>query len=169
MSRNTLATALLLWVIPMLPATAQVNYYLPQVANGQTQGLSLRTTFILFNTSVQNAVVTLSLSNDAGLPWSLNLTGLGNASEFRIDLPSGGSRVLQTDGLGAMISGAARATATTPVSVSAVFAVYDAAGRLTTEAGVASSELLVDFLIPVDTTGSFNTGLALFNPGSEPC
>ena len=75
--------------------------------------------------------------------------------------------MLQTDGLGALKAGAARVTSTAAVSVSAIFAVYNESGVFQTEAGVGSSTPATEFVIPVDTTGSFNTGVAIFNQSNQ--
>ena len=57
-------------------------------------------------------------------------------------------------------------TSTVPINASAIFSTFDSAGGFLTEAGVGNSVPLAEFVIPVDTTGSFDTGLALFNVNS---
>ncbi len=145
-------------------AYAQNLYYLPQVANGSFGAFSFRTTFVIFNNSDANVTVVLTLTDDNGAPMVVTINGLGSNSQFNITLGAGATNMLQTDGLGKGAAGAAKVNATAPIGVSAIFTIYDAAGNYLTEAGVGSSAPSTDFVLPVDSTGFFLTGLALFNP-----
>jgi hypothetical protein len=149
-------------------AYAQNTYYLPQVANGTYAGGSDRTTFILFNNTSSRATVSLDLTDDNGNPLTLTITGRGTGSSFPIDLPAGASVMLQTNGQGALAVGAAKVTSNVAIGVSAIFTIYDSQGNYVTETGVGSSVTSTSFVLPVDTTGSFNTGLALYNTGGTP-
>ena len=146
-------------------AYAQNRYYLPHVANGDYGDGSFRMTFILFNNSDAGTSALLELTSDAGLPLTVTITGLGTGSQFTIPLSAGATQILQTDGLGNMVAGAAVVTSATDIGVSAIFTIYDKNGHYVTESGVGSSAPLTAFVLPVDTTGLFNTGLALFNFG----
>lgn len=149
-------------------ASQSVNsYYLPQVANGAFAAGSFRTSFLFFNNSTSAAKVVLTLSNDAGDPFIITLSGLGTASEFAFVLPSGASRIYRTDGFGLLSAGAARITSTVPIGVSGIFTIYDTKGNFVTESGVGNSPPLTDFVIPVETGGNYSTGLALFNPNGN--
>ena len=155
------------WLTAAGAARAEERYYLSQVANGASGGASFRTTFVLLNNSDVEARTVLKLTGDDGKPLIVNLGGLGSRSEFEIVVGAGATQILQTDGAGTLVSGAATLTASGPIGVSAVFGLYGADGRFVTEAGVGSSTPLTEFVLPVDTTGLFNTGLALFNPGTS--
>jgi hypothetical protein len=144
-------------------AYAQNKYYLSHVANGNYGPGSFRMTFILFNNGDTDTTALLELTNDNGLPLIMTITGLGAGSQFTIQLPAGASQILQTDGLGSLVSGAAVVTSAANIGVSAIFTIYDNNGNYVTESGVGSSAPLASSVLPVDTTGSFNTGLALFN------
>jgi hypothetical protein len=148
-------------------AYAQNQYYLPQVANGSIGGYIYKTTFVLFNNSDTDASVVLNLTDDNANPLTATIDRFGTNSQFVINLEAGTTGFLQTDGAGTGVVGAATVTANTPIGVSAIFTIYDSTGRYLTEAGVGSSDLLTDFILPVDSTGSFLTGLALFNPGPD--
>ncbi len=143
---------------------AQKSFFLPHIANGNFGTVSFRTTFILFNNSDVNIAAALSLTDNGGSPMTMSIGGLGTGSQFNLSLNAGATGFFQTDGLGSGVVGAARVTANATVGVSAIFTVYDAGGNYLTEAGVGSSDLLTQFVLPVDSTGSFLTGLALFNP-----
>jgi PKD repeat protein len=146
-------------------ANAQNLYYLPQIANGSWDTGSYRTTFLLFNNTALSVTATLDLYDDGGHPLAVGIGGT-TSSHFVIPLPSGASKAIQTDGQGSLVTGAAKVTATGVIGVSAIFSLYDANGSFATETGVGNSEPLSSFVLPVDTTGLFNTGIALFNCNS---
>ncbi len=150
----------------LLPAGAYAQnlYYLPHFVNGNF-GVVYKTSFILFNNSDTAVTATLKLTDNGGNPLSANISGLGNQSQFNITLDAGATKIYQTDGVGSG-QGAATVTATGPIGVSAVFTVSDTAGNFISESGVGASDPLMDFMLPVDSTGSALTGLALFNPGT---
>ncbi len=141
------------------------DYYLPQVANGSFGGGSFRTTFVFFNTNDTAVTVRLELTNDQGAALNLTIPGLGTSDEFAITLQPGATRIVQTDGAGSLVAGAAHVSTSADIGVSAVFTVSTPTGSFQTEAGVGNSEGLTDFVIPVDVTGSFNTGVALYDIG----
>jgi hypothetical protein len=141
--------------IPPVKAT------LSQIANGG----GFKTTFVLFNNTNTNATAILDLTDNGGDPLVMTI-GTNTDSSFTVDLPAGASRMLQTDGRGNVATGAATVTSTSPLVVSAIFSIYDGNGNFLTETGVGSSDAQSSFVLPVDTTGFFNTGLALFNIGN---
>jgi hypothetical protein len=145
---------------------AQNVYYLPQVATGHYSGGSDRTTFILFNNSDVDTTAILTLKDFNGNSLIVTIPGFGTDSTFTIPLAAGATRFLQTDGSGDLAIGSAAVTCPTKIGVSAIFTIYDASGNYVTESGVGSSTPLSEFVIPVDTTGQFNTGLALMNIGN---
>jgi hypothetical protein len=145
-------------------AYAQNQYYLPHFVNGNF-GTVYKTSFILFNNSDTAVTATLKLTDNSGNPLTANIAGLGNNSQFSISLDAGATKIYQTDGVGSG-QGAATVTATGPIGVSAVFTVSDTAGNFLSESGIGASDLMTDFMLPVDSTGSALTGLALFNPGT---
>jgi hypothetical protein len=165
MRPKTYAVVLLVSLFLVYGAYAQNRYYLPQVANGNYGAGSYKTTFLLVNNTDTNAVASLKLTADKGLPLALSITGFGTSDSFTVPVPAGGSQMLQTDGLGGVATGAATVTCATSMVVSAIFSIYDNNGRFLTEAGVGNSGPQSSFVLPVDSTGLFNTGLALFNPG----
>jgi hypothetical protein len=166
MKSKPLAVALLLTLFLAKHASAQVLVNLPQIANGSFGNISFRTTFILFNNTEAGVSVNLKLTDDNGNPLIVTLGALGSGSQFSISLGAGAISILQTDGLGNGVVGAATATATAPIGVSAIFTIYDANGNYMTEAGVGNSEPLNEFVFPVDVGGGYDTGLALFNAGT---
>jgi len=155
----------LLLVYPAV-AQAQTEYLLPQVAEGTFSDGSFRMTFVLVNNNDASASVTLTLSNDDGSPLQVTIPGFGTQSRFAVTLDAGATQILQTDGTGSLRAGAARVSSNRSIAVSAIFSVYDTAGKFLTEAGVGDSPPGTEFIIPVDTTGNFNTGAAFFNGGT---
>ncbi|HEY2933611.1 MAG TPA: carboxypeptidase-like regulatory domain-containing protein [Acidobacteriota bacterium] len=158
------AAPLTFTTLPAVPrANSQMSFSLPQIANGIFAGGSFRTTLILFSTGAGPSTVTIALTRDDGSPFVVTITGRGTSSTFAVTLQPGESAFLQTDGSGLLTAGAARITATGPIGVAAIFTVFSPAGEFITEAGVGDSPARTEFTIPVDTTGKFNTGFALFN------
>jgi hypothetical protein len=147
-------------------AYAQNQYNLSHVANGSFGQGVFRTTFILFNNNDAGANAVLSITDDTGNPLTVNIPGLGTGNRFAIALDGGASRILQTDGSGSLAVGAAAVTSASNIGVSAIFTIYDSNGNFQTEAGVGVSSPATEFVIPVDASGAFNTGLALFNSGA---
>jgi hypothetical protein len=143
---------------------AQTQAYLPQVGNGTYAGGSMRTTFVLFNPTDVVVTATIYLTSDNSAPLSVTIPGLGTGSVFGpFTLQPGQFMLPQTDGSGPLVAGAARIESSSPIGVSAIFTIYGSAQDFLTEAGVGDSPPLDQFVIPVDCTGSFNTGVALFN------
>ena len=167
MKSRYFAIVLVSAILAVASAKAQSQYNLPQVANGLIGGYICRTTFVLYNNSNNDATAILSLNDDSGNSLVVTLGGFGTASQFSIDLAAGTTGFLQTDGAGAGVVGAATVTSSIPIGVSAIFTLYDTTGAYLTEAGVGSSNLLTDFVLPVDSSGPFSTGVALFNPGTD--
>ena len=145
---------------------AQNQYFLAQVADGQFGSQSFRTTFILFNNNNVSAIALIKLTDDNANPLSVTIPELGSGSDFTVDLDAGATRIFQTVGYGNLVTGAATVTATARIGVSAIFTIYVGTGAFVTDSGVGSSEPLSEFVIPVDATGLFNTGLALLNIGN---
>jgi len=141
--------------------------YLPQVADGSVPGLIVRTTFIVFNPSSFPDTATIRLTNDAGQAMTVTLPGLGSSDHFTLTVAPGETKILQTAGTGALVAGAARVESQFHLGVSAIFTYYNGTGGFLTEAGVGASTPMDDFVIPVDASGSFNTGLALYAPSTS--
>jgi hypothetical protein len=151
--------------LPVVPASStQTTLNLAQVANGG----GYLTSFLIFNISSSPANVSLSLTKSDGSPLNVTIAGQGTASKFTLNnLPAGGSVFLITDGSPSSPEvGAARITSNVPIGASGVFTVLESS-RFKTETGVSDSPLLSSFTLPVDVTGTFNTGVAFFNPGSS--
>ena len=152
-------------------STAAFEVFLPHIADGVISGTAYRTTFILVNPEREPAELTLELTGDDGNPLELRLFErgalAGQASQFSFRIPAGGSRVFETSGSGAGQVGAARIVSGSRIVASGIFSILDMNGTVVTEAGIGSSPPLQDFRLPVDITGTFNTGVALFNPGQD--
>jgi len=154
--------------LPVVAANSQLReFLLPQIANGPYADGSIRTSFLLFNVSNAVADVDVTLTKDDGTPFPVNV-GAGTQSSFSRRLNPNGAAFLTTDGAGTLSAGAARVTSTAAIGVSAIFTLYDLQGGFQTEAGVGSSPAVPQLTVPVDTTEGFDSGLALFNPGSVP-
>jgi hypothetical protein len=154
----------LFWVACLLAnsAHAQNRHYLPQIANGFNGCGGFKTTFVLCNTGGAETTANLNMSDDSGNPLAMTIGGI-SASQFAIQLPAGATRFLETDGIGNLVSGAAAINADANIGVSAIFSGCDDNGNFLAETGIGDSQPQSSFIFPVDTTDSFNAGLALFN------
>ncbi len=140
---------------------AQSVYYLPQIANGGNGG-RFTTTFVLCNNSGSAFAATLELFDDEGNPLIMAVDG-NSGSRFTIHLPAGGTQLLETDGQGSLVAGVAKISSPAEIGVSEIFRVYDMDGTHYTETGISDAKPLSSFVLPVDTTASFNTALAVLN------
>jgi hypothetical protein len=148
-------------------SSAQTTFHLAQVVNGTYPGQSYRTSFLLFNISTNPANVSISLTRDDGTPFEVAIPGLATNSTFQFMIEAGKSLFLQTDGTGDVDRGGAVITSDVPIGATGIFTVYDGDKNFVTEAGIGDSPILTDFTLPIDKTGQFDTGIALFNPGSS--
>jgi PKD repeat protein len=142
-------------------ANAQNVYYLPQIANGGN-GVGFKTTFVLCNNNGAAATAILNLYDDNGNPLTTNVDGDSN-SQFVIQLPAGSTRLLETDGQGNLIAGVAKVSSATEIGVAEIFRVYDSDEGYFTETGIGNAKPSSSFVLPVDTTSSFNTAVAFLN------
>ncbi len=151
--------------------STQTSFNLPQVASGTDAPgiLQMRTTFVIFNLAETATTVDFNVRRPDGTAFPLIIPGKGEITgAFSHELAVGGSAFLQTDGSGPLSIGSAQISATGPIGVSAIFTLYSADGSFLTEAGVGDSPARTDFTLPIDVTGTFNSGVAFFNPGDAP-
>lgn len=147
-------------VVGSSSALAQSVYRLPQVANGENL---IRTTFIFVNNGSVSAAVSLTLTRSNGQPMNLSIPGLPDTAVKAFNLPAGQTRLFTTDGQGPLAVGAARVDSSADIGVSAIFTILKSSGGVLTEAGIGASEPVTSFALAVDTTGPFNTGIAVQN------
>jgi hypothetical protein len=123
--------------------------------------------FLVFSLSTNQTEVNLSFSNEAGEPVAVTI-GNTTSSNFQLDLDPGQAVFLETDGsggsTGALARGGVRVSAENPVGVSGIFTLRDTLGGFLTETGIGTSAVRPVATIVVDNTGSFDTGVAFFNP-----
>lgn len=144
---------------------AQAVYRLPDVANGNNE---IRTTFIFVNNGLNDATVTLTLTNQNGEETDVSIEGLDAGAAKTFNLPAGESRFYSTNGQGDLFVGGATVQSTEGIGVSAVYSLLNNGGAdIMTEAGVADSSAVTEFTMAVDTMLPTNTGVAVFNVGNE--
>ena len=143
--------------------SARTSFELPQFASG---GGILTTTFVLFTLGNEPANVTIKLTTGKGQPFDVNLDNGESGNEFQVQVPACGSLFLQTDGSGDIRAGAAQITSSVPIGVGGIYTLLSG-GVFQTETGVGASDDVLLASLPVDTTGVFDSGVALFNSGNE--
>jgi hypothetical protein len=146
-------------------ALAQSDFYLPQIADGRQgeTGPGIHTTFVVFNPTSETVGAELSLTDHQGAPLILTIPALGTGSEFSVSLGPGETQFLETAGQTPLQVGAATISATGPLGVSAMFTIVTSDGGFITEAGVGHAVPVTSLALPVDATGPFDTGVAIFN------
>ena len=146
-----------------------VEFFLAQIGNGQAGPTQLQTSVNVVNLAAAQIPVRLDFFASSGSPLEVTVEGIGTDSSFDFQLESGESRVLKTDGLGALQAGYAKVTSFQGVGRSAVFSqTHLPTGLLETESGVPASPLLQNLSLLVDTTADLNTAIALVKPGLTP-
>lgn len=138
--------------------------FFPQVADGG--GYSTKFTF--FGVQGRTPITgRLRSYNPDGTSRSLEINGVVD-SEFSIIIPTGGSLRLSTSGTEiAALSGWASLESATPVQGLATFDLRHANGNLTTTVAVLGSNAAKKVILPVETSASSDTGVAIVNVGSS--
>ena len=154
------------WSLPAsAPAWSQNSYYFPAAADGIGTNGSLRTSIFLSNSTMNAAKITIAWTRDDGSARQVTLSDLGRDSKFSITLAPGATRILQTDGSGSNLSGAAVIGSDQLIGGWGILSAFDRAGVLQGETGFAAAGISPGFRIPVDSTLGINTGIAMYNPG----
>ncbi|HEY2932957.1 MAG TPA: PQQ-dependent sugar dehydrogenase [Acidobacteriota bacterium] len=136
----------------------------PQVADGG----GYTTTFTIGNPNLNSSQGTLRFFQPDGSPWQVTLSGLGTASSFTLEIPAGGTRLVQTSGsASSAVVGSALLETSPPAGAVATFR-SAAGGKLGSIAGVLNSGFLTRATVPLSVTSSANTGVAITNPGTAP-
>ncbi len=172
MRKTSIVLALILLSVLTGQLFAQGTYNLPQVANGSAGTIAIGTTFIFFNNGDSAATVLMLIRDDDGDLLNMSIPGLGNANPYSLSLDPGETRFFTSSGTGTLQVGSATVTSTVDIGVSAIFALLSGdgssvqprgSGGLITEAGIAPAQETTEFAVAVDTTGAFNTGIAVQN------
>ena len=138
-----------------------------QIVSQVVDGMGWTTTIILVNTDTVPVSFTLRFWKGSGSPLPLALGADGTVQAVSGQIPVGGARTIQTDGVAAALQqGWAELVTSQAVSGTAVFR-QQVAGQPDSEAAVpviASSGGPRALLLPFDCTQGFATGVALVNP-----
>jgi hypothetical protein len=148
---------------------AQYAYYLPQIVDGVASNGSIRTTFVIANVATTAANVKIGATRDDATVLPIAIPGIGTGANLTIKLAPGATRLLTTDGSGDGSSGAAVISSDAPLKVSEILVNTSGSGDPLSESavpGLATEDLAAGFMVPVDATVGFDSGIALFNPGT---
>ena len=134
------------------------------MGDGTGSGLQVRTSVILFNNTQATATGMLEFLNSDTTLMQVTI-GEETASSFEFSLQPGGVRRLATRGNGNLKTGWARVTMDQHLSGASIFSIFEPSLlELVSEVGMTPDSLLTKARILVDTSESFNTGLALAFP-----
>jgi LmbE family N-acetylglucosaminyl deacetylase len=136
--------------------------YFPQVMNGVFGDASYQTTFMFVNTGSE-AEVRLEFFGNSGDPAGMRLTGVEGSPEYlQFLLARGEVATYRTDGNGVFQTGFARFTSPGSVEGTAAFIGIDSpSGIVMYEAAVPSVTPINEFTVILDSSGSWDTGLAV--------
>jgi PhoPQ-activated pathogenicity-related protein len=155
-------------VLPFAGTHCAAARYFPQIADGRSGSVALRTEIALVNTG-EDSLVRLEFFDTAGEPMEMELGDLGMESAFEIPLARGRSYSVTTPGTREGLQvGYARMSAGSGVGGTALFTRLDAPRDLVlTEAGVPATDVITSFSVLVDSMGDKDTGVAMVNPWEE--
>lgn len=154
--------------LPAVPSdSTATDLLLPHFADGPFDGGSMTMSFLLFNLSENQSNIQLSFSDEAGEPAKVTI-GQATTSVFQVQLDPRQSLFLETDGTGGatgqLVRGGVKVSSDHPIGVSGIFTLRDPQGGFQTETGIGTSLVRPAATIVVDNSGSFDTGVAFFNP-----
>lgn len=149
-------------LLTIIQGMAGDNRYFPQVMNGIFGDAGYQTTFMFVNTGSETAVRMEFFGNN-GDPVGMRLLGVEGAPEcLQFQLKRGEVATYRTAGDGAFQTGFARFSSSGSVDGTAAFIGVDSAsGIVMYEAAVPSVTPINEFTIVLDSTGSWDTGLAM--------
>jgi len=161
-----------LTTLPATPLASQgTEWYLPHFADGRFPQGSIRSSILLFSLSDEESSVSLSFTNQSGLPVAVAFDGDPD-SRHEFVLKKGQSLFLESDGTAGstngLLVGAVRVTADRPIGIAGIFTLRDPAGRFLTETGIGTATVRSESSMIVDNRGAVSTGAAFFNPSDQP-
>lgn len=150
-------------VAPPSPGDDFTRLAFPQAADGQAGDLVIATTVVLFNPTAEPASGEIDFYTSDGTPNEVSVGGQ-ETSNVPFQIAPGGVYRLKTDGAGDLAVGWARVTMDQPLSGVAIFTIRDGQGNVSAAVGVRSTRLFQNFQMLADTSGIFDTAIALANP-----
>ena len=150
-------------MVPPLPPGADfTRLAFPQAADGQAGELKVSTTPVLFNLTAQPASGLIEFFKGDGSVNQVGVDGVA-VSAIPFQISPGGIFRVDTDGVGELAVGWARVTMDQPLSGLAIFTIRDSSG-VVAAVGVEATRLFQSLEMIADTTGIFDTAMALVNP-----
>jgi beta-glucosidase len=138
----------------------------PQAANGQLEGVSVRSTILVINNSLHTAEGILRFFQQDGVPMEVGAAA-GNGSVFDFSLLPGQIYRLETDGQGELQLGWAEVESDIPLAGNLSYGTHQADGSLISAVGVGDSPVADAFMVAVDRRPGKDTAFAVCNPGGE--
>src|SRR5262245_35915627 len=173
MKRVLLVSVLILFTASL--SFGQNTFYFAHVVNGNAGGV-WKTTIFLTNPAAAGSAavsgsVTLTKQDDTnlgglGTAMSVNFVDeggapVGSGNTIPSQIPGGASRKFTSTGTGGFQGGFATVNSTGPISGTAIFSLFNAAGnQLIAEAGVPSAVINPKQSIFVDIGNGFDVGVA---------
>ncbi len=147
-------------------APLSLTHVFPQFADGSYEDGSIKTAFLLVNSTSFENVVSLNFRTSDGSAANVSIGG-ETADHFSFSLAPKGSALVQTQAIGPIQNGYVLLESEGEMAASEIFAVFDAEGNRVTEAGVLPSLPGRHFTLGVEAQNDVNTGVALVNLSGE--
>ena len=150
-------------VAPPAPDAQHRRLGFPQAADGQLGDFKVSTTPVIFNNTDKPAAGTIEFFKSDGSFNEVQVDGVAT-SAIPFNIPPRGVFRVDTDGVGELGVGWARATMDQPLAGVVIFTIKDAQDQIVAAVGVNSALLRRNFQVIADTSQLFNTAVALAVP-----
>ena len=150
-------------VAPPAPDAEHRRLGFPQAADGQAGDLKVSTTPVIFNNTDQPAAGTIEFFKSDGSFNEVQVDGV-STSAIPFNIPPRGVFRVDTDGVGELGVGWARATMDQPLAGVVIFTIKDAQEQIVAAVGVNSALLRKNLQVIADSSQLFNTAVALAVP-----
>jgi hypothetical protein len=139
-----------------------VTLYFPQLVVGPSGG-SYRSTIVLTNPSYFAVSGTIRFTGSNGSPMPIRFGSAPASATYNFSLAPQGTLFLESNPAESLITGYAVLSADHGLGGVVIYSQFDQSGRLETEAAVPPAPLSENFLIFAQSSGGYNTGVALAN------
>lgn len=142
------------------PKAAWTTLVFPHMAVGQGAGLGITTSSILFNNTSARAAGMVEYFNSQGETIEVVANGK-KATAVGFNLPPGGVTRIVAESQGEIETGWIRVNMDQPIVGTNLFTIFGTGREIVAEAGIPSAILQKNFDLIADSTGPFNTAIAL--------
>jgi hypothetical protein len=144
------------------PSYQPTTIYFPHVAIGPASA-SYRSTIILVNPGYFALSGTIRFTRSDGTPMEFGIGSAPSGSSYTFSIRPQGALFLESVPTEMLMTGYAVLTADHGLGGVVIFSLFDASGKLLTEAAVPPAQPSEEFLVFAQSDSGYNTGVALAN------